>query len=300
MRLFIKWHCSLEGMDLLEGLLFALLWSSATVATKFGLRSADPLLLACIRFLLVGAMLLTYVYGIRRNRYRVPGRIEFRQLAILGFLNITFYIGAFVIAVKSVSAGLVSLFSSTTPLIITLLSAVWLKRRILPLEWIGIVISVTGLSLAAIPNLQNSHATISGIIILLAGQTSLAAGSVYYARIQLNVPKIVVNTWQAAIGGVLFIPLVLLNFKQLYLIADTRLLLSLGWLVVPVSIIAYSLWLHLLNKDTVKAGMWLFITPLLGFMLAVIILHEKLTLYTIVGAILVVTGLWVSKKAKKH
>jgi drug/metabolite transporter (DMT)-like permease len=286
-------------MDLLEGLLFALFWSSATVATKFGLRSADPFLLACCRFLLVGAMLLSYVYLIRWKRYKTPGQKAFKHLFILGFLNITFYIGAFVLAVQTVSAGLVSLFSAATPLMITLLSAVWLKRKVQPYEWLGIVIAVAGLTLAALPNLQNSHATAGGIFILLAGQAALATGSVYYARIQIELPKIVVNTWQTVIGGLLFIPLVAAHYKQLYLVADTNFYLSLAWLVVPVSIISYSLWLHLLNKDTVKAGMWLFITPLLGFMLAVIIMHEKLTVFAVAGACLVIIGLWISKRSKK-
>jgi drug/metabolite transporter (DMT)-like permease len=286
-------------MDLLEGLLFAILWASATVATKFGLRSADPLLLACIRFVLVGVMLILYVYGIRRKRYQLPAKKAFKPLFILAFLNITFYIGAFVLAVQTVSAGLVSLFSATTPFIITLLSAVWLKRKVHAYEWMGMLIAFTGLALAAVPYLKGSHATLSGILILLAGQVSLSAGSVYYASVKLDLPKIVVNTWQTAIGGLLFIPLVLAHYNQLYLVADTNFYVSLGWLVIPVSIISYSLWLHLLNKDTVKAGMWLFVTPILGYLMAVIIMHEILTAYAITGALLVITGLWISKRSKK-
>ena len=285
-------------MDLLEGLLFALLWSSATVATKFGLRSADPFLLACCRFLLVGGMLLFYVYVIRRKRYQMPDKKAFKHLWILGFLNITFYIGAFVLAVQTVSAGLVSLFSATTPFMITMLSAVWLKRKVQWTEWLGMCIAFTGLSLAAIPQLQNSHATISGIVILLAGQLALSVGSVYYANVKIGQPKIIVNTWQTVLGGLMFIPLVLAHYKQLYLIPDANFFLSLGWLVVPVSIISYSLWLHMLHKDTVKAGMWLFVTPILGYLLAVAVLHDKLTIYAGIGAILVISGLWISKKKK--
>lgn len=287
------------SMEIAEGILFAILWASATVATKFGIRSVEPLLLACIRFLIVGGVLTGFVYGIRARRYRLPTRTECRHLFVLGLLNITVYIAAFVIAVKMVSAGLVSLFNAMPPLVITLLSAVWLKRAIQPREWLGIILAFSGLAIAAVPNLQSSHATLGGILILLVGQVAMATGSTYFASIKLELPRLVINAWQTAIGGLLLIPIVLLNYRNIYLVPDNNLYWSLGWLVIPVSILAYSLWLHLLYKDTVKAGMWLFVTPVLGYIMAVIILREKVTAYAVTGAVMVISGLTIAKYTKK-
>lgn len=287
------------SMEIAEGILFAILWASATVATKFGIRSIEPLLLACIRFLIVGGVLTGFVYGIRARRYRLPTRTEFKHLFVLGLLNITVYIAAFVIAVKMVSAGLVSLFNAMPPLVITLLSAIWLKRAIQPREWLGILLAFSGLAIAAVPNLQSSHATLGGILILLLGQVAMATGSTYFASIKLELPRLVINAWQTAIGGLLLIPVMLLNYRNIYLVPDSNLYWSLGWLVIPVSILAYSLWLHLLHKDTVKAGMWLFVTPVLGYIMAVIILREKITAYAVTGAVMVISGLTIAKYTKK-
>ncbi|SIT16180.1 Uncharacterized membrane protein [Filimonas lacunae] len=285
-------------MEIAEGILFAILWASATAATKFGIHSVEPLLLACIRFLAVGGLLMGFVYGIKGKQHRLPNKKECKHLFILGLLNITIYIIAFVIAVKLVSAGLVSLFNAMPPLVITLLSAVWLKRAVKPLEWLGIGLAIVGLAIAAIPNLKSSHATLGGIVILLIGQIALATGSTYFASIKLDMSRLAINAWQTAIGGVLMIPLVLANYKNIYLVADANFYWSLSWLIVPVSIIAYSLWMHLLHKDTVKAGMWLLVTPVLGYIMAVILLHEKVTAYAIAGAILVVTGVFIAKRIK--
>lgn len=283
-------------MEILEGICFALLWASATVATKLGLRSADPFVLSCLRFLSVGVLLNLYVYGVRAGKYRLPDKKQFRQLFILGLLNVTLYIGAFVIAVRMVSAGLISLFTATNPLMITFLSALWLKRKIQPREWIGMLLSFAGLAVAAFPNLQHSHATLAGILILIAGILSMSVGSIYYANTGLTLHRVVVNTWQTSIGGLLFIPVVLLNYRHAFVIPDTNFYLSLGWLVLPVSVVSYGLWLHLLQRDTVKAGMWLFITPVLGYLMAALVLHEKITLYAITGTVLVISGLWYAKK----
>lgn len=286
------------SMEIAEGVLFAILWASATAATKFGIRSVEPLLLACIRFLLVGGLLTGFVYIIRAGKFRLPTKKEFKHLFVLGLLNITLYIAAFVMAVKVVSAGLVSLFNAMPPLVIILLSAIWLKRPVLRKEWVGICLAMAGLAIAAIPNLQNSHATIGGIIILLLGQVALATGSTYYAGFKLELPRLVINAWQTAIGGLLLIPLAFFNRHNIYLVTDSNFYWSLGWLIIPVSVIAYGLWLHLLQKDAVKAGMWLFVTPVLGYVLAVWLLREKVTVYAIVGALMVIAGVSIAKRKK--
>ncbi|TAF01665.1 MAG: EamA family transporter, partial [Runella slithyformis] len=44
--------------QILTGIAFAALWASASAATKFGIRTADPLILANVRFLVAGSLLL--------------------------------------------------------------------------------------------------------------------------------------------------------------------------------------------------------------------------------------------------
>jgi drug/metabolite transporter (DMT)-like permease len=281
-------------MDIAEGLLFALLWASATVATKFAMRSADPFLLTCIRFILVAILLQLYTYAIKNNRF--PSRKEFSKLLVLGVCNITIYMTGFLIAIKTVSAGLISLVTAINPLILILLAALFRHKKPTIYQWRGIFICLAGLFLASIPNLQNSHATFKGLLALIAGIIALSAGSIYYSKSNMSLSKMTVNTWQITIGGLLFVPIIWLNSANNFLKPDLNFFLSFAWLVIPVSIIAYGLWLHLLHKDPVKAGGWLFLTPVLGYIMAVIILHEPLTVYGVVGALLVISGLMYSRK----
>jgi probable blue pigment (indigoidine) exporter len=282
--------------EILEGLLFALFWASATPATKFAVHSADLFILSCLRFLFVGMVMLFYGWLSKKNPLERPSQKQFSQLFVLGLLNITVYMCGFLVAVKTVSAGLVSLVMATNPLILVMMSAVFLKRQLTRFEWIGTFISLTGLVIAAIPNLRESHATLTGVLALLLGNLSLSFGSIYFSKAELTLRRTTVNMWQIIFGGLLFIPIVALNAGHLYLIPDFNFFASFLWLVFPVSIVAYSLWLHLLHKDPVKAGIWLFLTPVLGYAMAVIILRERLTLFGISGALLVVLGLFYSRK----
>ena len=112
------------------GLLFSILWSSASVATKFGVQSAAPLILANVRFFIAGILLLSFSYLFGKDKsYRLPNKKEWKQLALFGFLNTTLYLGLYVYAMKFTAAGIGSLAVSINPLIIVLLSSWWLKRH---------------------------------------------------------------------------------------------------------------------------------------------------------------------------
>jgi drug/metabolite transporter (DMT)-like permease len=283
-------------MEIAEGLLFSLLWASATVATKYAVHSVDPFLLTLLRFLVVAVVLQGFAYVFNRKATRLPSAEEFKQLFILGFLNVTVYMSGYLIAIKTVSAGLISLFSASNPLILILLSAFILKKKLSTHQWVGVTISFAGLILAAIPNLKDSHATVFGLIAFVGGITALSCGSIYFSRTNIRLSKMSVNTWQITIGGLMFIPIVLLNSGNNYIKADLNFYLSFAWLVVPVTIIAYALWLKLLEADPVKAGIWLFLTPALGYAMAVVIMHERITAYGVAGALLVVSGLLYSRR----
>lgn len=284
-------------MDVLEGLLFALLWASAAVDTKLAVHSVEPFLLTCLRFLTVAIILQFYTYVIKRKQHRLPTKKEFVQLFVLGLLNVAIYMCGYITAIKTVSAGLISLAQATNPVILILLSALILKKKITRNQVIGMIISIAGLILAAIPNLQHSHATVGGLIALIVGITALSLGSIYFSRSAFQLPKMVVNTWQITLGGLLFIPVVWLNPGIIYLKPDANFVFTFLWLVIPVTIIAYALWLNLLQKDAVKAGLWLFLTPALGYLMAIVFLHERITVYGIGGAIMVVGGLLYSRRA---
>src|SRR5687767_10092757 len=86
------------------GLLFAVLWASASVAGKFGLLSVEPLVLFNIRFLGAGILLLTYTFISERSR--LPQNNEWRQLTVFGAFNTTLYLGIFVIALQHTSPGI--------------------------------------------------------------------------------------------------------------------------------------------------------------------------------------------------
>jgi drug/metabolite transporter (DMT)-like permease len=282
----------------LPGLLFAALWSSASVATKFGVAVAHPLVLANVRFFIAGFVMLVFAYAIRRQHNRLPRGKEWKQLVIFSFLNTTVYLGAYVIALKHVSAGIGSLSTATNPLFIIILSAIWLKRKLRMLEVAGLIIGLTGVVIASYPLLQTSHASVEGLVILFAAMISVSAATVYYAGITWQLENVVINGWQVLIGGLLLLPFTLINGGIASTHFNKQFWGSVLWLVIPVSIAALQLWFYLVKQDAVKASLWLFLCPIFGFIYAAIILHEPITWHTYAGTMLVIAGLYLAQREK--
>ena len=124
------------------GLLLAALWATASVATKIGLKTGQPLVISDVRFLTGGILMLVWVNLIKK--YRLPIGEEWKNLIIYGALNVAIYLGLFVLAMRNVSAGIATLSIAINPLIISILSALWLKTKIKTNIWIGLFLGLAG------------------------------------------------------------------------------------------------------------------------------------------------------------
>jgi probable blue pigment (indigoidine) exporter len=282
--------------NLLIGVFFAMLWASASSATKIGIQSAQPLVIGNFRFFIAGALMLSYSYLFQKNR--LPKGLEWKQLAIYGFLNVTLYLGCFVIAIKHVSAGIGSLAPATNPLIISVLSAFWIGRSVKKTEVLGLILGITGVGIATYPLLKNSFADVEGLIILSISMISYSVGTVYYSSQKWDLPLLVINGWQVLLGGILLVPITFFFTDWSNNTYDVKFWFSVLWLVIPVSIGAVQLWLYLLKLDPVKASLWLFLCPIFGFIYASFLLNEPITAYTYVGTFLVIVGLYLAQREK--
>ncbi|HEY6956991.1 MAG TPA: DMT family transporter [Flavisolibacter sp.] len=279
---------------LTAGLLFAILWASASSATKIGLTVAQPLVIAEVRFAVASAIMLFFAHLVMRQR--LPARKEWGQLAIYGLLNISIYLGLYVIAMQTVTAGIGSLAVASNPVFISFLSVFLLKKRLNLSVIISIIVCVAGVVCASWPLFGDASVSLKGLTILLLSMVSYSVGAIYFSMKQWkDLSLLAINGWQTLFGGLFLVPVTLLTYDGPANHLIHTFWLSVIWLAIPVSIFAVQLWLWLLRLNPVRAGLWLFLCPLFGFIIAAILLNDVISMYTIVGVVLVIGGLLLSK-----
>jgi probable blue pigment (indigoidine) exporter len=275
------------------GIIFSVLWSSASIAGKFGLYSAEPLVLFNIRFILAGGLLLIYAYGIKKSR--MPIGEEWKHLTVFGAFNTALYLGIFIIALQYITAGVTALAIALNPLFISLMSSFWSKRKVVLTEWISITLGIAGVFVASYPLLNTKDVTTEGLLLLALSMVAYSYGSVYYASVTWKLDRVTINGWQVLIGGLLITPCTFLFHSQPNHF-DTQFWLSLIWLIVPVSIVAVQLWLMLLKTDAVRASIWLYLCPIFGLLFSALLLDEPLTIFTLIGTVLVLCAVFIGQK----
>lgn len=280
------------------GLFFAVLWSSASTATKIGLLSAQPFVICIARFFLAGIVMLFIAHVLMGKR--LPRGKEWKQLSVYGVLNISIYLGTYIVAMQEVSPGLGSLAIATNPVFISLMSTLLFRQRLRPITITSLLLCSAGVVLAAWPLIHQSMATPFGISLLMGSMLVYSIGILYFSRQQWSDLHILtINGWQTLLGGIFLLPAAAITYEPSKNVWDRHFVGSVLWLAIPVSIIAVQLWLYLLRDNAVKASFWLFLCPVSGYIIANVLMKEPIGLYAIAGMLLVIAGLYLVQRKKQ-
>lgn len=288
----------MKGKWVSLGFSFAILWASASAATKIALLSAQPFVIAVCRFFIGGIIMLVFAHGIKK--YRLPKQKEWKQIMFYGLLNISIYLGLYIIAMQKISAGLGTLAVALNPVLISLMAAFIFKQPVGVKNIISLFICLVGVFIAAYPLLQTSYASVDGIIIILISMLAYSAGAIYFSKTEWNgLDIITINGWQTIFGGLFLLPLLFFTYKNELNHYNFNFWAGTLWLAIPVSIGAVQCWLYLSQKNATHASYWLFLCPVFGFMISAWLLKEPLSWYTAAGVLLVLIGLYSRNKTKE-
>lgn len=274
--------------------LFSLLWASAFIAVKVGLRDSPPLFLMGFRFLAAGAVLALLAIALRRP---LPtSRREWAQLALLGLLNYGIYLGISAIALRHVSGGMGAVLASTNPLLVAVAGAWLLRERMGALRVAGFAVAFGSVALVMWSRTSARDEPASMALILLAN-LFLTAGTILFKRWQPRQDVLVVNGVQLLTAATALLVPSLLVEPDAGIRWSGEFVAAVAYLVVAVSLGAMTIWfLMLRTADASAASAWFFLNPIFGLVLGAVLLGEPAHALDLAGGLGVGLGIFLVQR----
>jgi drug/metabolite transporter (DMT)-like permease len=274
-------------------LVTVLIWGSTWLAIKFQLGIVSPELSVAYRFALAAAILI--IFSLVR---RLPLRFNLRThsfFALQGLLLFSLSYMLVYLAEGILTSGLVAIIFSLIIIFNVIFGAIFLRNPIRLRVVIGGVIGLLGLAFVFWPELSTFDLTsqkMLGVAMTFIATISASLGNVVSARNQRHeLPVIQTNAFGMLYGALIMIGLTLFRGSQLQFDTSPGYLLSLFYLAIFGSVIAFGSYLTLLGRIGLDRAAYVTVLfPIIALLLST--LFEGLTWGTLqlAGVALVLVG----------
>ncbi|ELY4600021.1 drug/metabolite exporter YedA [Cronobacter malonaticus] len=276
----------------LLGALFALyiIWGSTYFAIAVGVKSWPPFMMAGVRFLCAGVLLLTYLLA---TGHKLPARRQMLNAALIGVLLLAVGNGFVTVAEhQHVPSGIAAVMVATVPLFALIFSRFFgIQTR--KLEWLGVAIGLAGIVL--LNSGGNLNGNPWGALLILIGSLSWAFGSVYGSRIELPT-GMMAGAIEMLAAGLVLMAASLLTGERMTVMPDLPGFLAVGYLALFGSVIAINAYMYLIrNVSPAVATSYAYVNPVVAVLLGTGFGGESLSqiewiaLGVIIVAVLLVT-----------
>ena len=284
-------------MPRLGALVAVAMWGISFVATKTALREISPTTLIFTRFAIGSIVLLAIVR-------QLPPRQSWPSLALMGFIGVFIHQMLQSYALTMTSAIHTGWLIAISPIWSAILAAIFLRERFGPWKVIGLIGGTIGALIVITrgdfsPAVLQLPSTRGDLLILISTVNWSVYSVVGHPTIRRLGPR------RATSGAILFGTLML---APLFVIRQGwRELPSLspgGWFAVlflgiGCSALGYLFWYGALETVEVsRVAAFLHIEPLFTFVAAIGVLHESVSLTTVVGGLLVIVSVLLTQYAR--
>jgi O-acetylserine/cysteine efflux transporter len=264
-----------------------LAWGSTFAAVKIGLDDAPPLLFGGIRS--VGGGLVVMAVALRLHRV-LDVRDNVRWYALLTLLNVIGMFGMQVLAIQELPSGLAAVLIYLQPVLTGVLAGPLLGEQVGRGALLGLVLGFAGILAVGLGAL-GGHVSGIGVVYALLTAVSWSLGTIVVKRAPVDL------WWAVAlpftVGG-LVLCAVGVAVEGAAITWTPAFVAALAYSTLIGTSLAWALWFALIDAgEATRTAAVIFFVPLVSLVIGVLVLDEDLHPSLVVGAVLVVLGVWL-------
>lgn len=274
-------------------LITVLIWGSTWLVITFQLGSVPPELSVAYRFALASLILFFYI-AVRRLSVRFSLR-QHSFFALQGLFLFSFNYILVYTAEAYLTSGLVAIVFSTIIVFNVLFGTLFLKNPIRIKVVLGGMIGLLGLALVFWPELSGldlSSERAVGLFLAFLATISASLGNIISARNQRSkLPVVQTNAFGMAYGALIMLVFTLLRSTPIAFDASSEYVLSMLYLALFGSVIAFGTYLTLLGRIGPDRAAYVTVAfPIIALALSTLFEGLTWTLLQICGVLLVIAG----------
>ncbi|RIA09688.1 EamA domain-containing membrane protein RarD [Flavobacteriaceae bacterium MAR_2010_72] len=277
------------------------IWGSTYLLNKIVVKEVAPLMLASIRFISAGIMMVLIAAFLKLNL-----KISRRQLTnciIAGFLFLAFGNGIFVWALKYVDSGFAALEAATQPLFVIFLMRILHGTKIKAKSLFGVVLGIIGMYLLVSQDgLIVSEHSVIGMVMILFCVLSWSYASIFVSKADLPSSFFVSTAYQMLSAGAILLGAswIIGETWKSPLEWSTSAQWSMLLLIIFGSIVAFTAFNYLLKVvSTEKVSTSAYVNPVIALVLGMYVLDEFISIQSLIAAAFLLTGVYFINSKKK-
>jgi drug/metabolite transporter (DMT)-like permease len=266
------------------------IWGSTWLVIKVGYGGLGPFNVASVRFLVAGLVLVALVpmVGARWPR----GRVEWLLVAWVGLVLFAADYGLIYWAEQYIDSGLTAVLFATLPLVTIAFAHVYVPgERITPRRLAGTVLAFGGVLALFAEHVQLDAAKTWPMLAIIASAFCAAASAVAIKRHGRALHGASLNAPAMLLGAVVLAGTSLLAGDGFRLPADVPTWSAVVYLAFAGSVVTFLIYIRLLRTWSVTSLSFISVfTPAVALVLGFVFLDERPTMWTAVGAVLILGG----------
>ena len=272
-------------------LLLVVFWSSAFSVVKIGLDYAPPLLFAGIRSMMGGTfiVLIALVWGGEPHFRR-----DWRIFLLLAVFNVALFIGTQTFTLLYLPSGMSAVVIYLQPILVGFLAWTILGESLTVTKVVGLLLGFAGIAAVSSGGLTEDGIPLIGVALGVVSALSWALGTVLFKKYQERVSTL----WAVGVpflaGGASLLGTGLIFEPWSGISWTTPFIASLSYSALIGTGLAWLLFLGLVRAgEASRVASYIFFVPLAAVVIGVVFLGESAGLALLVGAALVVCGIYL-------